>query len=255
MISHQFLSSDLHVSLGPTVFCEFCWGFFVLSLESERCAHELGSRSADQLCPKNARILTLTTSAHLIVAVVSMSARSVRGEEIQVFSPVRMTRAATIPVGAWEAGDLMGETPRRQEARDAEPAEQTSDQKSRGYRGENKCHLCPCDCLSGSIRLSPNLRTQSSTVIFHNSDGFIKDMSFINFVIFSTCLYLSVFSCFVLVWHPLEHGFINNVAFARVSAVCSTESKYPSGDPDISSVKILDLHTDSHAKHYFMNDS
>ena len=34
------------------------------------------------------------------------------GQEISVFSPVGMARAAAIPVGALEAGDLMGETPR-----------------------------------------------------------------------------------------------------------------------------------------------
>ena len=122
------IASDLHVSLGPTIFCWFCWWFFVLSFDSERCAHELGSRSpADQLCQKSARILTLPTSAHLIVAVVSMSVRSVG---VEVFSPVGMARAATIPVGALEAGHWMGETPRGQKARDAEPAEQTPDQKA-----------------------------------------------------------------------------------------------------------------------------
>ena len=79
---------------------------------------------------KSARILTLTTSGHLIVAVVSMSVRSVGGEETQVFSPVRMARAAAIPVGALEAGDSLGETPRGKKARYAEPAEQTPDQKA-----------------------------------------------------------------------------------------------------------------------------
>ena len=38
--------------------------------------------------------------------------------------------AAAIPVGALEAGDLIGETPRRKKARYAEPAEQTPDQKA-----------------------------------------------------------------------------------------------------------------------------
>ena len=55
-------------------------------LDSERCAHGLGSRSAaDQLCQASARITTLTTSAHVIVAVVAMSVRSVGGEEIPSF--------------------------------------------------------------------------------------------------------------------------------------------------------------------------
>ena len=48
---------------------------------------------------KSVRILTLTTSAHFFVAVVSMSVRSVGGEEIQVFSPVGNTRAEAIPAG------------------------------------------------------------------------------------------------------------------------------------------------------------
>ena len=103
---------------------------FRFSLDSERCVHGLGSRSAaDQLCQKSARILilALTTSAHLIVAVVSMSVRSVGGEEIQVFSPVGMGHPNG---GALEAGDVMGETPRGKKARHAEPAEQTLDQKA-----------------------------------------------------------------------------------------------------------------------------
>ena len=59
-----------------------------------------------------------------------MSAQSVGGDEISVFSPVGMARAAAIPVGALEAGDLMGETPRGNKARYAEPAEQMPDQKA-----------------------------------------------------------------------------------------------------------------------------
>ena len=54
-----------------------------------------------------------------------MSVRSVGCEEIQVFSPVRMARAAAISAGALEVGDLIGETPRKKKARYAEPAEQT----------------------------------------------------------------------------------------------------------------------------------
>ena len=41
-----------------------------------------------------------------------------------------MTRAATIPDDALEAGDLMGETPKGKKARDVVYAEQTSDQKA-----------------------------------------------------------------------------------------------------------------------------
>ena len=96
---------------------------FRFSLDSARCPHGPGSRST-------ARILTLTTSAHSFVTVVSMSARSVGGEEIQVFSPVGVARAAAIPVGVLEAGDLLGETPRGKKAKHAEPAEQTPDQKA-----------------------------------------------------------------------------------------------------------------------------
>ena len=113
-------TSDLHVSLGPAVFAGFV-RVFRSSFDSAQCAHEHDSKSVtDQLCFKSARILTLTTSAHLIVVVVSMSVQSVG---VEVFSPVGVTRAATIPVGALEAGDLMGETPRGKKARDAEPAE------------------------------------------------------------------------------------------------------------------------------------
>ena len=71
-------------------------------------------------CAKNTRIFILTTSAHLFVAVVSMSVHSVGGDEIHVFSLV----------GALEAGGLMGETPRRKKARCAEPADRTPDQKA-----------------------------------------------------------------------------------------------------------------------------
>ena len=42
-----------------------------------------------------------------------------------------MTRAATTPVSALEAWDLMGETPRGQNARDVEHAEQRPDQKAK----------------------------------------------------------------------------------------------------------------------------
>ena len=79
---------------------------------------------------------TKSTHFHLdhlctfVCLVVSMSAHSVGGDEISVFSPVGMARAAAIPVGALEAGDLMGETPRGKKARYAEPAEQTPDQKA-----------------------------------------------------------------------------------------------------------------------------
>ena len=41
-----------------------------------------------------------------------------------------MARAATIPVGALEAGDLMDENPRGKKARDVEHMEQTPDQKA-----------------------------------------------------------------------------------------------------------------------------
>ena len=80
---------------------------------------------------KSVRILTLTTSAHFFVAVVSMSVRSVCGEEIQVFSPVGKFASGGHRSGcALEAGALMGETPRRKMARYAERAEQTPDQKA-----------------------------------------------------------------------------------------------------------------------------
>ena len=118
------------MNLGPAVFVSFVCDLSYF-LDSERCAHELCSRSAaDQWCQKSARILTLTTFAHLTVAVVSMLVRSVNDEEIQVSSLVGMTRAAAIPMGALEAGDLIGETPTGKQARDVKPAEQTPDQKA-----------------------------------------------------------------------------------------------------------------------------
>ena len=52
--------------------------------------------------------------------IVSMSAQSVGGDEISVFSPAGTARAAAIPVGALEAGDLVGETPKGKKARYAE---------------------------------------------------------------------------------------------------------------------------------------
>ena len=96
------------------------------------CARTWFKINSRSVVPKKkiARILTLTTSGHLIVAVVSVSVRNVGGEEIQVFSPVGMARAAAIPVGALEAGDLVRETLRGKKARYAEPAEQTPDQKA-----------------------------------------------------------------------------------------------------------------------------
>ena len=54
----------------------------------------------------------------------------VGGDEIGVSSRVGTARAAAVPVGTLEAGDLMRETPREKKARYAEPAEQTPDQKA-----------------------------------------------------------------------------------------------------------------------------
>ena len=59
-----------------------------------------------------------------------MSVQSVGGDEIHVFSPVGIARAAAIPVWALEAGDLMGETPKGKKTRCAEPADQIPDQKT-----------------------------------------------------------------------------------------------------------------------------
>ena len=101
------------------------------------CAHGLGSRSAaGRLCQKFVRIFTLTTSVHLFVAVVSMSVQSVGGDEIHVFS-LGMARAAAIPVGALEAGDLMGETPRGKKARYAGPAGQKAEEIGKKTLGSN----------------------------------------------------------------------------------------------------------------------
>ena len=119
------ITSDLTFLL--VFFVIFKFSIYQFSLDSEI----LSSRSAaDGLCHKNARIFTLTTSAHLFVAVVSMSVQSAGGDENHVFSPVGMARAAAIPVAALEAEDLMGETPSGKEARCADPADQTPDQKA-----------------------------------------------------------------------------------------------------------------------------
>ena len=56
--------------------------------------------------------------------------RSVGGDEIQIFSPDVVARAAATPVGALEADDLMGETPRSKKPGYAEPSEQTPNQKA-----------------------------------------------------------------------------------------------------------------------------
>ena len=56
--------------------------------------------------------------------------RSVGGDEIQIFSPVVVARVAATPVGALEADNLMGETPRGKKPQYAEPSEQTPNQKA-----------------------------------------------------------------------------------------------------------------------------
>ena len=81
-------------------------------------------------CAKKGTHFHLDHLCTFVCLVVSMSAQSVGGDEISVFSPVGMARAAAILVGALETGDLMGETPRGKKARYAELAEQTSDQKA-----------------------------------------------------------------------------------------------------------------------------
>ena len=86
--------------------------------------------SSRSVVPKKSTHFHLDHLCTFFCLVVSMSAQSVGGDEISVFSPVGMARAAAIPVGALEAGDLMGETPRGKKARYAEPAEQTPDQKA-----------------------------------------------------------------------------------------------------------------------------
>ena len=59
------------------------------------------------LVPKKSTHFHLDHLCTFVWLVVSMSAQSVGGDEISVFSPVGMARAAAIPVGALEAGDLM----------------------------------------------------------------------------------------------------------------------------------------------------
>ena len=68
-------------------------------------------------CAKKCTHFHLVHLCTFVCFVVSMSAQSVGGDEISVFSPVGMARAAAIPVGAMEDGNLMGETPRWKEGK------------------------------------------------------------------------------------------------------------------------------------------
>ena len=126
-------TSNLHACLGPAILVDCVGDFqiFIFSLNSElmraRTWFKITSRS---FVPKKSTQYHLDHLCTFVCLVVSMSAKSVGGDEISVFSPVGVARAAAIPVGALEAGDLMGETPRGNKARYAEPAEQMPDQKA-----------------------------------------------------------------------------------------------------------------------------
>ena len=71
-----------------------------------RTWYKMSSRS---VVPRKSTHFHLDHLGTFVCLVVSMSARSVGGDEVDVFSPVGMARAA-ISVGALDAGDLMGET-------------------------------------------------------------------------------------------------------------------------------------------------
>ena len=117
-------------------FCVDCVGEFSIlfhfSLNSryDACTDLVQDQQEIGCAKERARIFHLDHLCTFVCLLVSMSAQSVGGDEISVFSPAGMARAAAIPVGALEAGDLMGETPRGKKARYAEPAEQTPDQKA-----------------------------------------------------------------------------------------------------------------------------
>ena len=57
-----------------------------------------------------------------------------------IISPDAEARAADKPVGALEAGDLMGETPRGKKSRYAESSEQTPDHKAEDIVRESFWH-------------------------------------------------------------------------------------------------------------------
>ena len=101
---------------------------FQLKMMRARTWFKISSRSV--VPKKKARIFHLDHFCTFVCLVVSKSAQSVGGDEIGVFSPAGMARAAAVPVEALEAGDLVGETPRGKKARYAEPAERTPDQKA-----------------------------------------------------------------------------------------------------------------------------
>ena len=103
--------------------------FAFLSTQNDACT-DLVQDQKQIDCSKKSTHFHLDHLCTFVCLVVSMSAQSVGGDEISVFSSVGMARAAGIPVGALEAGYLMGETPRGKKARYSEPAEQTPDQKA-----------------------------------------------------------------------------------------------------------------------------
>ena len=123
------ITANLHACLGPAFLLGFVGVFFHFSkcLSTQNDART--DLVQDQLqigCAKKSTHFHLDHFCTFVCSVVSMSAQSVGGDEISVLSPVGVARAAAILVGALEAGDLMGETPRGKKARYAEPTEQNA---------------------------------------------------------------------------------------------------------------------------------
>ena len=117
--------SDLQ--FGLTVWVIF--NFFIFLSTQNDARTDLVQDQQQIGCARKSTHFHLDHLCTFVCLVVSMTAQSVGGDEISVISPVGMARAAN-PVGALEAGDLMGETPRGKTARYGEPAEQTPDQKA-----------------------------------------------------------------------------------------------------------------------------
>ena len=104
-------TSNLHACLGPAIWvgCVGDFQFFIFLSTQNDARTDLVQDQQQIGCATHFHLDHLCTFVWLIV---SLSAQGVGGDKISVFSPVGMARAAAIPVGALEAGDLKGETPR-----------------------------------------------------------------------------------------------------------------------------------------------
>ena len=100
-------TSNLHACLGPAILVDcvgdFQFFFIFLSTQNDACT-DLVQDQQEIGCARKSTHFHLDHLCTFVCLVVSMSAQSVGGDEISVFSPVGMARAAAIPVGALEAG-------------------------------------------------------------------------------------------------------------------------------------------------------